>query len=183
MIRTWQKTCNQLTGWFPLWLLIGGLWAWRQPDAWIWFQTYISIGLGVIMLGMGLTLRLSDFAEVLRMPKIVSLGLLAQFIVMPLSAFFWARVFHLDAALATGLILVGCCPGGTASNVICYLARANVALSVLLTLCSTLTAVVITPLLTQWLAGAYLPVDAWGLFNSLVVVVLIPMIAGLLVNT
>lgn len=166
-----------------MWILIGCLWAWRQPHAWIWFQPYISPGLGIIMLGMGLTLRIADFADALRMPKIVSLGLLAQFVVMPLSAFFWARAFNLEAALATGLILVGCCPGGTASNVICYLARANVALSVLLTLCSTLTAVVMTPVLTKYLAGAYLPVDAWGLFKSMVLIVLIPLIAGLAVNT
>lgn len=166
-----------------MWIVLGCLWAWWQPDAWVWFQPYIAIGLGVIMLGMGLTLRLCDFSEVFRMPRIIAIGVLAQFIIMPLSAFFWAKVLDLEASLAIGLILVGACPGGTASNVITYLARANVALSVLLTMCSTFAAVVLTPLLTEWLAGAYVPVDGWGLFRSMVLVVLIPLIAGLLINT
>ncbi len=161
----------------------GCLWAWWQPEAWIWFQPYIAIGLGVIMLGMGLTLRLADFSEVLRMPKIIAIGILVQFIIMPLSAYFWAKMLDLETSLAIGLILVGTCPGGTASNVITYLARGNVALSVLLTMCSTFAAVALTPLLTQWLAGTYLPVDGWGLFRSMVQVVLIPLIAGLLINT
>ncbi len=183
MLNVWQRNCVKLAEWFPLWIVLGCLWAWWQPGAGLWFQPYIAAGLGVIMLGMGLTLRLADFSDVLRMPKIVAIGVLTQFVVMPLAACFWAKVLDLEAGLAIGLILVGSCPGGTASNVICYLARANVALSVLLTLCSTLAAVVMTPLLTQWLAGAYLPVDGWGLFRSMVQVVLIPLIAGLLINT
>ncbi|MDP3876711.1 MAG: bile acid:sodium symporter family protein [Methylobacter sp.] len=183
MVNSWQKKCVKLTEWFPLWIVLGCVWAWLQPGAWLWFQPYITIGLGVIMLGMGLTLRLADFSAVLRMPKIIAIGVLAQFVIMPLAACFWAKVLDLDSSLAIGLILVGSCPGGTASNVICYLARANVALSVLLTLCSTLAAVVMTPLLTQWLAGTYLPVDGWGLFASMVKVVLIPLIAGLFINT
>ncbi len=183
MLKVWQRNCIKIAEWFPLWIVTGCLWAWWQPEAWLWFQPYISLGLGVIMLGMGLTLRLADFSDVLRMPKIVAIGVFMQFIIMPLAACFWARVLDLEAGLAIGLILVGSCPGGTASNVICYLARANVALSVLLTLCSTLAAVVMTPLLTQWLAGAYLPVDGWGLFRSMLVVVLIPLLAGLLINT
>lgn len=183
MANLWQRTCVKIAGWFPLWIVLGCLWAWWQPAAWLWFQPYITIGLGVIMLGMGLTLRFSDFSEVLLMPKIIAIGVLAQFIIMPLSAYFWAKVLDLEASLAIGLILVGACPGGTASNVITYLARGNVALSVLLNMCSTFAAVVLTPLLIQWLAGAYLPVDGWGLFRSMVQVVLIPLIIGLLINT
>jgi BASS family bile acid:Na+ symporter len=183
MLKVWQKTCVKIADWFPLWVVIGCLWAWWQPQAWLWFQPYITIGLSVIMLGMGLTLRLADFSEILRMPKIVAIGVLMQFIIMPSAAWFWAKTLNLETDLAIGLILVGSCPGGTASNVICYLARANVALSVLLTMCSTLAAVVMTPLLTKWLAGTYLPVDGWGLFRSMVEVVLMPLIAGLLINT
>jgi BASS family bile acid:Na+ symporter len=183
VLNIWQKTCIKIAEWFSMWIVIGCLWAWWQPDAWVWFQPYIAIGLGVIMLGMGLTLRLSDFSEAFRMPKIIAIGVVAQFIIMPLSAFFWAKVLDLETSLAIGLILVGACPGGTASNVITYLARANVALSVLLTMCSTFAAVVLTPLLTEWLAGAYVPVDGLGLFRSMVLVVLIPLIAGLLINT
>jgi BASS family bile acid:Na+ symporter len=183
MVKAWQKKCVKIAEWFSLWIVLGCLWAWWQPGLWIWFQPYIAIGLGVIMLGMGLTLRLSDFSEIFRMPKIIAIGVLAQFVIMPLSAYFWVKALDLEAGLAIGLILVGACPGGTASNVITYLARANVALSVLLTMCSTFAAVVLTPLLTEWLAGAYVPVDGWGLFRSMVLVVLIPLIAGLLINT
>ncbi|MGZ5031548.1 MAG: bile acid:sodium symporter family protein, partial [Methylobacter sp.] len=174
MVKVWQKKCLKIAEWFSLWIVLGCLWAWWQPELWIWFQPYIAIGLGVIMLGMGLTLRLSDFSEVFRMPKIIAIGVLAQFVIMPLSAYFWVKALDLETSLAIGLILVGACPGGTASNVITYLARANVALSVLLTMCSTFAAVVLTPLLTEWLAGAYVPVDGWGLFRSMVLVVLIP---------
>ncbi|MGZ5056127.1 MAG: bile acid:sodium symporter family protein [Methylobacter sp.] len=183
MLNNWQKACTKIAEWFLLWIAIGCLWAWLQPEVWVWFQPYITIGLGVIMLGMGLTLRVSDFADILRMPKIITIGVLAQFIIMPLSAYFWAKVLELEASLAIGLIVVGACPGATASNVITFLCRANVALSVLLTMCSTFAAVVMTPLLTQWLAGAYVPVDGWGLFRSMVLVVLVPLIAGLLINT
>lgn len=169
--------------WFPLWILLCCLWAWLQPGAWTWFQPWISAGLGVIMLGMGLTLRFADFREVLRQPKWISIGVGLQFLIMPLAALACSRLFGLSKELALGLILVGCCPGGTASNVICYLARANVALSVLLTMCSTFVAVFLTPLLTQWLAGQLMPVDAWALFRSMIVVVLIPLLSGLVINS
>jgi BASS family bile acid:Na+ symporter len=168
---------------FPLWIVLGCVWAWFQPGAWTWFRPHIEVGLGVIMLGMGLTLRVADFAAVARTPKNVALGVAAQYLFMPLVAWTVARLFQLETGLALGLILVGCCPGGTASNVICYLARANVPLSVLLTLCSTVLAIVATPLLTRWLAGAWLPVDAWALFRSMVVVVLLPLACGVAVNS
>ena len=168
---------------FPLWIVLGCLWAWFQPSAWTWFDPYIQPGLGVIMLGMGLTLRFSDFTQVARHPRAIAIGVGLQFLIMPLSAWAIARAFHLEPGLAIGLILVGCCPGGTASNVICYLARANVPLSVLLTLSSTTAAIVATPLLTRWLAGAWLPVDAKALFASMLQIVLIPLIAGIFINT
>lgn len=168
---------------FPLWIVLGCLWAWFQPGAWTWFNPYIQPGLGVIMLGMGLTLRFSDFVEVARQPRAIAIGVCLQFLIMPFSAWAIARAFHLEPGLAIGLILVGCCPGGTASNVICYMARANVPLSVLLTLTSTTAAIVATPLLTSWLAGAWLPVDAKALFSSMLLIVLIPLIAGIAINT
>jgi len=168
---------------FPLWIVLGCLWAWFQPPAWTWFKPWIEPGLGVIMLGMGLTLRFADFVEVARRPWHVALGVAAQFLIMPLAAWGIATVFRLEAGLAIGLILVGCCPGGTASNVICYMARANVPLSVLLTMTSTLVAIFATPMLTRWLAGAWLPVDAWALFRSMLVVVLLPLVCGITVNS
>jgi len=172
-----------LTSWFPAWLVLGCLWAWLDPDAWLWFRPHIEVGLGVIMLGMGLTLRFSDFAGVMRAPKLIGLGVIAQFAIMPLIGWSLARAFGLETGLALGLILVACCPGGTASNVICYLARAHVPLSVLLTLCSTITAVVATPWLTRWLAGAWLPVDATALFRSMLIVVLLPLACGIAANS
>lgn len=169
--------------WFPLWIVLGCGWAWWQPTAWTWFEPWISRGLGVIMLGMGLTLRVADFRAVLKQPKWIAIGVALQFLIMPFAALLCSKVFSLPKELALGLILVGCCPGGTASNVICYLARANVALSVLLTMCSTFAAVLMTPMLTQWLAGQLLPVDAWALFRSMIEVVLIPLLLGIAINT
>lgn len=168
--------------WFPLWLVLGSLWAWWQPDKWTWFQPWISLGLGVIMLGMGLTLTLSDFRQVVKQPRWVAIGVILQFVIMPTAGWFCAKAFGLSRELSVGLLLVACCPGGTASNVICYLARANVALSVLLTLCSTLVAVVLTPMLTMQLAGQYLPLDGWALFRSMVQVVLFPLVVGVAMN-
>lgn len=168
---------------FPLWIVLGCVSAWFQPAAWTWFRPWIEPGLGVIMLGMGLTLRFADFAAVARTPRHIAVGVAAQFLIMPFAGWAIARAFQLETGLAIGLILVACCPGGTASNVICYLARANVPLSVLMTMCSTFAAIVATPALTRWLAGAWLPVDAWALFRSMLVVVLIPLVTGVAANT
>lgn len=135
------------------------------------------------MLGMGLTLRVEDFAAVAKQPGTVAIGVAAQFVIMPAAGWSVATLFSLQPELALGLVLVSCCPGGTASNVICYLAKANVALSVLMTMCSTFAAVAMTPLLTKLLAGAVLPVDAWALFQSMLVIVLLPLVAGIGINT
>ncbi|MBG7608735.1 MAG: bile acid:sodium symporter family protein [Verrucomicrobia bacterium] len=177
------KIYGILTAGFPLWLILGCAWAWFQPAAWVWFQPWIAPALGVVMLGMGLTLRFSDFSSVLKEPKRIALGVFAQFVIMPLVGWGLAKAFDLEAGLALGLVLVACCPGGTVSNVICHLAKASVPLSVLMTMCSTITAVVATPLLTSWLAGAWMPVDAWGLFKSMVIVVLLPLVLGITVNS
>ncbi|BCX46382.1 bile acid:Na+ symporter (BASS) family [Haloferula helveola] len=178
-----RKLCQWIAAAFPLWIVLGCGWAWFQPAAWTWFRPWIEPGLGVIMLGMGLTLRFADFAEVARQPKTVGAGVAAQFLIMPAAGWVVSKLFALEPALALGLILVSCCPGGTASNVICYLARANVALSVLMTMASTFAAIALTPILTKLLAGKVLPVDAWALFRSMVVVVLIPLAVGIAVNS
>lgn len=178
-----MKYLIKCSEWFPLWIVLGCLWAWLAPDQWTWFKPFVPRGLGVIMLGMGLTLRFSDFAGIMKQPKLIAIGVGAQFLIMPLAAFVTAKFFALPTDLALGLILVGCCPGGTASNVICYLAKANVALSVLLTMCSTFIAVAMTPILTKWLAGQYMEINAWDLFRSMIEVVLIPLLLGLLINT
>jgi BASS family bile acid:Na+ symporter len=144
-----------------------------------WFHgPFIVWGLAVIMLGMGITLSVEDFRRVLRMPRAVAAGFGAQYLIMPFLGWAIAHLLRLPTPLAVGLILVSCCPGGTASNVVTYIARANVALSVLMTMCSTMGAIVMTPLLTKWLAGTLVPVDAWGLFLSTVQVVLLPVLLG-----
>lgn len=178
-----KRLLTLLANAFPLWIILGCLWAWFEPSAWTWFRPWIEPGLGVIMLGMGLTLKWTDFSEIARQPGQVALGVAAQFVIMPLSGWAIAHAFRLEPGLAIGLILVACCPGGTASNVICYMARANVPLSVLMTMASTCVAIVATPLLTRWLAGAWLPVDAAALFRSMLMVVLLPLVCGVAANS
>lgn len=174
---------QRLTNLFPLWVLLAGLGALAHPPAFTWFRGPLIVwGLAVIMLGMGITLTMDDVRGALAMPRAVALGVVAQFAIMPLSGWTIARTLGLPAPLAVGLILVACCPGGTASNVVSYIARANVALSVLMTTCSTLAAVVATPVLTSMFAGTYVDVDGWGLFRSTLQVVVVPVVVGVAVN-
>ena len=142
----------------------------------------VNIGLGIIMFGMGLTLTLPDFALVVKRPLPVIVGVIAQYVIMPGVAFLLTKALNLDPAIAAGVILVGCAPGGTASNVISYLAKGDVALSVTMTSISTLLAPLMTPLLTKWLAGQYMPVDAKAMALAIVQIVLIPVIAGIVVR-
>ena len=144
--------------------------------------TLINYLLGVVMFGMGLTLNLQDFKVVFSRPKDVIIGCLAQFTIMPLLAWGLSRLFSLDEALALGVVLVGCCPGGTASNVITYLAKGDLALSVGMTGVSTLLAPLLTPLLTWALAGKSVEVDVAGMLLSILWVVILPIVVGLIVK-
>ena len=144
--------------------------------------TTINYLLGLVMFGMGLTLNLQDFKIVFSRPKDVVIGCLAQFTVMPLLAWGLTRLFALDEALALGVVLVGCCPGGTASNVITYLAIGDLALSVGMTGVSTLLAPFLTPLLTWALAGKSVNVDVASMFLSILWVVILPIVVGLVVK-
>ena len=153
------------------------------PNAFLLLRpTLINYLLGVVMFGMGLTLNLHDFRIVFSRPKDVITGCLAQFTIMPLLAWALAWVFRLDEALALGVVLVGCCPGGTASNVITYLAKGDLALSVGMTGVSTLLAPLLTPLLTWALAGKSIHVDVASMILSILWVVILPIIVGLLVK-
>ncbi|MBR6866703.1 MAG: bile acid:sodium symporter family protein [Prevotella sp.] len=143
----------------------------------------ISPLLGVIMFGMGLTLKLEDFRIVFSRPKDIVIGCLAQFTVMPLLAWMLARLFALDEALTIGVVLVGCCPGGTASNVITYLSRGDLALSVGMTGVSTLVAPLLTPLLVWLLAGKTVDVDVAAMFLSILWVVILPIVIGLVIKS
>jgi len=134
------------------------------------------------MFGMGMTLKTEDFVEIVKRPKLVIVGLIAQFTIMPLVAYILTVVFHLDPLLALGVILVGCCPGGTSSNVITFLAKGDVALSVAITSISTLLAPILTPLLLKLLAGQLIDIDVASMMLSIVKMVIVPIILGIVVN-
>ena len=142
----------------------------------------INYLLGVVMFGMGMTLNLNDFKIVFSRPRDVLIGCAAQFTVMPLLAVALSKVFGLDEALALGVVLVGCCPGGTASNVITYLAKGDLALSVGMTGVSTIAAPFLTPLLTWLLAGKSVDVDIISMFLSILYVVILPIALGCVVK-
>jgi BASS family bile acid:Na+ symporter len=139
--------------------------------------------LGIVMFGMGMTLKLADFKLVFQRPRDVFIGALAQFTIMPLLAYFLATAFGLPPELAAGVILVGTCPGGTSSNVMTYLARGDVALSVSMTMTTTVLAPIVTPLLTWWLAGAWVEISLAAMMMSIVQVVILPIVAGLIINS
>ncbi|WCM56689.1 bile acid:sodium symporter family protein [Microbacterium sp. EF45047] len=168
--------------WFPLIVLAAGAIAVFVPGPFLVLGPWITPLLMIIMLGMGMTLRASDFAIVARRSIALLIGVLAQYIVMPTTGWMLVTLLQLDPAIAVGVILVASAPGGTASNVMTYLAKGDVALSVAMTTVSTLLAPILTPLLVLFLAGSYLPVDAAGLFLSIVQIVLIPIAVGLLLR-
>ncbi len=178
-----SRVLSLLTNAFPLWVVACSGLALVQPQWFVWFNgTWIIWGLTIIMLGMGLTLTPADFRGITKMPRAVAIGFVAQYTIMPFLGWSMGRLCGLEPAFAVGLILVACCPGGTASNVVTYLARANVCLSVVMTMCSTFAAVVMTPLLTSWLAGTLVEVDGWGLFRSTLQVVVAPVVLGVCLN-
>nr|KYP57153.1 putative sodium-dependent transporter yocS [Cajanus cajan] len=154
-----------------------------KPDFFNWVTPKLIImGLNVIMVGMGMSLSVDDLRGALAMPKQVLYGFVLQYSVMPLSGFLISKLLNLPSHFAAGLILIGCCPGGTASNIITYLARGNVAFSVIMTTASTLTTMIMAPFLTAKLAGKYVAVDASGLLISTLQVVLFPVLAGAFLN-
>lgn len=163
-------------------VVLGAIVGMIVPDAAATVTDAVPVLLGVIMFGMGLTLRAADFALVLRRPGAVLLGLCAQFVLMPLAAWSVSWALGLSGMLLVGMVLVGSAPGGTASNVIVYLAKGDVALSVTLTSVATLLAPLLTPLLVLWLAGSDLPVGFLDLFTSILQIVLVPVLAGVLVR-
>ena len=176
-----DRALNTGTNLFPLWVVLCSGLALFEQGLFTWFIPAITPGLAVIMLGMGLTLTWDDFRRVLQTPRPIAVGFAAQFCIMPLLGLLIAHALELPALhphFAAGLILVACCPGGTASNVVCYLARANVALSVSMTMCSTFAAIACTPLLTKWFVGELVQVDLLKLFLDTLVVI-IPVALGL----
>lgn len=178
-----KRICNFIARWIGAVVLLAALLSLAFPAVCnhIEMRT-INPMLGIIMFGMGLTLVPADFRVVFSRPLDILVGSLAQFVAMPLLALLLVKLFSLPADLALGVILVGCCPGGTASNVITYLAKGDLALSVGMTAVSTLLAPLLTPLLTLLLAGTFVNVDAAGMLLSIVYVVIAPILSGLLVQ-
>ena len=168
---------------FPLLAVVFSGLAWLLPAPFAELKPTIPWLLGVVMFGMGMTLNAESFAAVLKRPGVIGLGVALQFLVMPAAAWGISELLGLSAALLAGMVLVGASPGGTASNVICYLARGDVALSITLTTVSTLLAVLATPLLTLLYAGEKVDVPALAMLWSVAKIVLLPVALGVAVNT
>ena len=178
-----KKLCHYIAKYMGVLVLAAALLALAFPGLLSQVRpTVINYLLGIIMFGMGMALNLRDFKIAFSQPKDIFIGCMAQFTVMPLLAWALTRAFQLDEALALGVVLVGCCPGGTASNVITYLAKGDLALSVGMTGVSTLLAPVLTPLLTWALAGKSVDVDVASMFLSILWVVIVPIGGGLFVK-
>ena len=186
----WQQISTQLARFsafmgktFALWVIIFAGLAYFNPPLFTFLAPYISIMLGIVMFGMGLTLRAKDFSEVFTRPWDVLLGVLGQFIIMPLLAYGLCIVLSLPDEIAVGVILVGCCPGGTASNVMTFLGKGDVPLSVTITSCTTVLAPIVTPALIYLFAHQWVEVDPWSMFMSIVQIVILPIVAGVVVNS
>ncbi len=161
-------------------IILFSILAFIKPSGFAWATNYTAIFLGVAMFGMGLTIKAEDFKVVFTRPKELILGFVLQYTVMPISAYLLAKIFNLSADLALGLILVGCCPGGTASNVITYIAKGDVPLSVGMTISSTILAPLCTPVLVYFFAGSWVEVSITAMMLSSVKIVLIPVLAGII---
>lgn len=178
-----KKLCGYITKYMAVMILVAAIVSFLCPSIMGHIRTsWVTPLLGCVMFGMGLTLDLKDFVRVFSRPKDVLAGFVCQFTIMPMLAVALCRLFSLPPELAVGVILVGCCPGGTSSNVITYLSKGDVALSVSMTGVSTLLAPVMTPLLVRLFAGTYIPVDFWGMFLSIVEVIIVPVALGLVVR-
>jgi bile acid:Na+ symporter, BASS family len=174
---------EKLTKLFPVWAILLSITAYFYAGFFSGFKSAIIPLLTVVMFGMGMTLKWSNFKEVLKSPKVILLGVCLQYLIMPLSAFVISESFGLSAELTAGMILVGSCPGGTASNVITYLAEGDVALSITLTLSSTIIAVVATPAFSLLYLNHIIPVPFWDMMLSILQIVLIPVLLGTAINS
>lgn len=179
----WIERLSSFAGkYFALLVIAAAITAFLVPEIFIPINAYVPILLGVVMLGMGMTLKPVDFKLVATRPLPVLLGLVSQFTIMPFTAFAIAYLLQLPPELAAGLVLLGSVPGGTASNVMVYLAKGDLPLSITMTSMSTLLAPIATPALLYLLAGQWLPVNFVDMFTMIVQVIVIPVIAGLLIN-
>ncbi|MDE6962868.1 MAG: bile acid:sodium symporter family protein [Lachnospiraceae bacterium] len=176
-----KKICGFLSSNIAVLIIIFSVIAFFYPKGFSWATNYTTWFLGAAMFGMGLTIKTEDFKVVFTRPKDLCIGFVLQYTVMPITAFALAKAFGLSADLALGVILVGCCPGGTASNVITYVADGDVPLSVGMTIVSTILAPVCTPVLVYLLAGSWVEVSLLSMMMSVVKVVLLPVLLGILI--
>ncbi len=167
---------------FAVWVLLFAILAYVSPSTFKPLVSWITPLLGMVMFGMGLTLSIDDFKEVFTRPRDVLIGVIGQFVIMPAIAYILCICLNLPAEIAVGVILVGCCPGGTASNVMTFLARGDVALSVTITSCTTLLAPLVTPGLIYLFAQQWIAIDPVAMFWSICQVVLIPIAIGVIAN-
>ncbi len=178
-----RKISRFFSKYMALIVIAMAVWALMMPETVSFIKTsYINTLLGIVMFGMGLTLKPQDFRIVFSHPKDVVIGTIAQFTIMPLLAFVLSRAFGLSPELTVGVILVGTCPGGTSSNVMTYLSKGDVALSVGITSVSTVLAPVMTPLLTYIYAGQTVDVNMLSMFLSIIQVVILPIVVGFAIN-
>ena len=161
-----------------LMVLIASIIAFFRPNSFLWVVPNMNTILGFIMFGMGMTLKRDDFTLIIKRPKDVVLGTLAQYIIMPLGAFLVVKIFNLPGEIAVGLILLGACPGGVTSNVMSFIAKGDVALSVTFTTIATLLAPIVTPSFILLFAGQWVQIDALGMFISITKVVIVPILLG-----
>lgn len=182
-MRKLEKLSGLVSKYMPLIVIVVAAISIAFPPLFLWAAPRISMLLGVAMFGMGMTLKLSDFQGILKRPRYVLIGVLAQFTIMPALAYFLAKIFALPPELAVGIILVGTCPGGTSSNIMTYLAKGDVALSVSMTMTTTILAPIVTPLLTWLLVGEWIDVPFLAMMISICQIVILPIILGLVINS
>lgn len=178
-----EKIGKILGKYFALLVIIAAAIGLFKPKLFLWVVPKVSLLLGIIMFGMGMTLKKGDFKEVFTRPKDVFIGVAAHYILMPSIAYILCILFKLPKELAVGAILVGCCPSGTASNVVCYLAKGDLALSVSIGAVSTLLAPLFMPLLILLLAGKWVSIPVVSLFIEIAKIVILPIVLGVIVNT
>ena len=183
MISSMQALSRWLAAHASLFVTAIAILTFLVPDLFVWVRgTTQTVILGIIMLTMGLTLTTNDFRILIKRPMDILIGACAQFFIMPCVAYLLVHVFHLEPALALGILLVGCCPGGVSSNIMSYLCHGDVAFSVGMTCASTLLAPVMTPLLMQLTAGEIIEIDAVGMFLNILIVTIIPVGLGCFLN-
>ena len=178
-----NKFINLATNLFPLWVIVFSIWAYFDSQTWTALQTFVIPLLSIVMFSMGLTLKTKDFYRIFRSFKIILLGIFLQFLLMPGIGYFLISIFDLETVIAIGILLVGTAPGGTASNVICYLAKGDIALSISLTTCSTFLAVFFMPTLFWLYTGTDIEVPILQMMLSIFKIIILPVTLGVILNS